>query len=341
MDVVKQRVFNLGRFQHAGKLRLPDALSEPRSRGRSSEAPLDVFAHAANLFLLVLRRNGNEDGLVKAAANDFYLAAPGQRTESFEEFRVMRFQPFHQRPGIVKSDADGGVPRQVFDKWRIRLLKDPLDHRFEVPGRLMSVNEKCQVKFFQESAPPVGDVTADRGSSSPAPREMHSAADRIHGTASARPALVLCRDFKGKSKPASRAKAAPHEKVESTAKNDAPRRDKDAELFDHGVALFNSRRFFEAHEAWEEVWLHTERPEKTFLQGLIQVAAAFHHHTRGNLRGMESLLHRGLTKLDGFPASHRGLQIGALRASARVWLTALHSKDMARSPRVPVLKAQK
>jgi len=32
----------------------------------------------------------------------------------------------------------------------------------------------------------------------------------------------------------------------------------------------------------EEVWLETVNPEKMFLQGLIQVAAAFHHHSRAN-----------------------------------------------------------
>ncbi|MFZ0821649.1 MAG: DUF309 domain-containing protein [Candidatus Acidiferrales bacterium] len=116
-------------------------------------------------------------------------------------------------------------------------------------------------------------------------------------------------------------------------------------IFQHGVSLFNHKKFFEAHEAWEEIWLHAKSPEKTFLQGLIQVTAAFHHHSRGNLHGMESLLRRGLAKLDEFPASHRGLRIGALRASARAWLAALdgnrRENHTAESPRLPVLWAQR
>lgn len=117
-------------------------------------------------------------------------------------------------------------------------------------------------------------------------------------------------------------------------------RSKEQAIFEHGVALFNGRKFFEAHEAWEEIWLHEALPEKTFLQGLIQVTAAFHHHTRGNHHGMESLLRRGLAKLDEFPASHRGLRIGALRASARTWLAALRGKDLSESPCLPTLKTQ-
>jgi uncharacterized protein len=113
---------------------------------------------------------------------------------------------------------------------------------------------------------------------------------------------------------------------------------KEQAIFEHGVALFNGKKFFEAHEAWEEIWLHEALPEKTFLQGLIQVTAAFHHHSRGNLHGMESLLHRGLAKLDEFPASHRGLRIGALRASARAWLASLKKNDSVRKPSLPSLK---
>jgi predicted metal-dependent hydrolase len=66
-----------------------------------------------------------------------------------------------------------------------------------------------------------------------------------------------------------------------------------------GLRCFHSGAFFEAHEHWESVWLMTEEPEKTFLQGLIQVAAAFHHFQRGNCAGTISLLRSALRRLDG------------------------------------------
>jgi uncharacterized protein len=89
--------------------------------------------------------------------------------------------------------------------------------------------------------------------------------------------------------------------------------------FLRGVALFNARKFFEAHEVWEELWLVEPEPEKTFLQGLIQLAAACHHHGRGNLRGAKSLLAAGLAKLERFPDDHRGLAVAKLRADAEQW----------------------
>jgi hypothetical protein len=47
-------------------------------------------------------------------------------------------------------------------------------------------------------------------------------------------------------------------------------------LFRQGIGLFNQGRFFEAHEAWEEIWRSTTPEPKDFFQGLIQVAAALH-----------------------------------------------------------------
>src|ERR1700685_2676079 len=82
-------------------------------------------------------------------------------------------------------------------------------------------------------------------------------------------------------------------------------------LYQKGLEAFNTAHFYDAHEHWEEVWLETPHPDKMFLQGLIQVAAAFHHYSRANLLGTRNLLQAGLLKLDRFPEVHgRVLNIG-------------------------------
>lgn len=44
--------------------------------------------------------------------------------------------------------------------------------------------------------------------------------------------------------------------------------------FQEGVEHFNHGRFFEAHEAWEELWLKDRKsPKGILLMGLIQLAA--------------------------------------------------------------------
>lgn len=93
--------------------------------------------------------------------------------------------------------------------------------------------------------------------------------------------------------------------------------------FRKGIEQFNARHFFEAHETWEEIWLSSPEPEKTFLQGIIQVAAAFHHYGRGNTKGTVSLLVAGLRRLDQFPAVHNRLELEALREAARIWTARL------------------
>jgi|SRR5690348_2243112 len=94
------------------------------------------------------------------------------------------------------------------------------------------------------------------------------------------------------------------------------------EKFRAGIQLFNSREFFKAHEIWEELWLRAEEPEKTFLQGLIQCAAAFHHYTRGNRNGARSLLEAACAKLESFSGCYRGVNLGALRLAMRGFLDA-------------------
>jgi predicted metal-dependent hydrolase len=106
-------------------------------------------------------------------------------------------------------------------------------------------------------------------------------------------------------------------------------------LYQKGLEAFNSAHFYDAHEHWEEVWLGTPNPDKMFLQGLIQVAAAFHHYSRANLLGTRNLLQAGLMKLDRFPEVHGGLEIEALREAVRSWLAALDAGEIPGSKKPP------
>ena len=64
-----------------------------------------------------------------------------------------------------------------------------------------------------------------------------------------------------------------------------------------GIELFNAQKYWHAHEAWEGAWLASEGDLRTFLQGLIQMAAAYHHVQRGNVRGALRLFDAALSKL--------------------------------------------
>lgn len=100
-----------------------------------------------------------------------------------------------------------------------------------------------------------------------------------------------------------------------------------------GLLCYQKEEFFLAHEHWEGVWLRCAGPEKSFLQAIIQIAAAFHHLQRGNRLGTESLLRAALLRLDLLPSDFDGLSLNPLRQSVRAWLQALGRQDQ--SPTLP------
>jgi uncharacterized protein len=97
----------------------------------------------------------------------------------------------------------------------------------------------------------------------------------------------------------------------------------DAARFIDGIRLFNSAEFFEAHEVLEDVWRAAPTADKNFLQGLIQAAVAFHHHSTGNRVGAGSLLTRARRNLSGYPDQFMGIDLKPLLKSLARWQEAL------------------
>jgi uncharacterized protein len=111
----------------------------------------------------------------------------------------------------------------------------------------------------------------------------------------------------------------------------------ESEQLDRGIAHFNAGEFFEAHEVWEALWLRATVEEKPFLQGIIQIAAAFHHLKRGNLPGAKSLLGAGLAKINKYGGTYRGIDVTGLGEQGRAWLDALATGKRPGNRRTPVI----
>jgi uncharacterized protein len=102
-----------------------------------------------------------------------------------------------------------------------------------------------------------------------------------------------------------------------------------AALYEEGIALFNEGRFFECHEAWEEVWKRSTGEEKLFYQGMIQAAVAILHAQRGNRDGAQTLYDKARAKLDPLPAEHMGIRLGKFRIDLeRFFEIALSEQDV-------------
>lgn len=63
------------------------------------------------------------------------------------------------------------------------------------------------------------------------------------------------------------------------------------------AALWNEGLFFEVHEVLEAVWQRETGDRRQALQGLIQIAVAWHHLAHGNPRGARTLMREGRARL--------------------------------------------
>lgn len=95
-----------------------------------------------------------------------------------------------------------------------------------------------------------------------------------------------------------------------------------AQLLEKGLEQFNERQYFECHETLEDLWRQMaldgdkssplEQSEKQLVQGIIQVAVAYHHLLRGNVKGARRLFERAFPRLRQGEPSLLGLDVSAL-----------------------------
>ena len=103
-----------------------------------------------------------------------------------------------------------------------------------------------------------------------------------------------------------------------------------------GIRLFNDEYFFEAHEVLEDVWKQEHGEPRLFLQGLIQISAAYHHYQNGNLVGAATLLQRGADKIRKYPARYLGIDAAGLVARVEADRKAIERMQHAEPPKEPI-----
>ncbi|MDJ0269345.1 MAG: DUF309 domain-containing protein [Aigarchaeota archaeon] len=84
------------------------------------------------------------------------------------------------------------------------------------------------------------------------------------------------------------------------------------------VGLFNEERYWEAHEALENLWRNTQGAEKELLHGIILTAAAYVHTQKGEEDRFIPILERAYKSLLSWPEdSYRGIDVKALREAVK------------------------
>lgn len=79
-----------------------------------------------------------------------------------------------------------------------------------------------------------------------------------------------------------------------------------------GIASFNERDFFEAHELLEEAWLAETSDLRNLYRGVLQAAVVYLHITRNNYEGAVKVYGRSQKWLRGWPPVVRGLDVASL-----------------------------
>ena len=88
---------------------------------------------------------------------------------------------------------------------------------------------------------------------------------------------------------------------------------KEDQLFHKGIDAFNARRFYDAHEYWEELWLNYKLKDAKFIQGLIQLAVSYFHLFNNNLNGARSMNRKCQGKFEDIKEMARGMDINKLK----------------------------
>lgn len=88
-----------------------------------------------------------------------------------------------------------------------------------------------------------------------------------------------------------------------------------------GIALFNQKEFWKAHEALEEAWKLEPGPVRHLYRGILQVGVAYFHIQHNNYTGGMKMHARSHRWLDPFPDFCRGIHIAQLRVDFECVIT--------------------
>lgn len=95
-----------------------------------------------------------------------------------------------------------------------------------------------------------------------------------------------------------------------------------------GVAQFNQQEFYACHDTLEAIWMEAMDPQRTFYQGILQIAVALYHLGNANLRGATILLGEGLNRLRRYQPIYAQVDVAALVTQSTELLTRLQQAQL-------------
>lgn len=93
------------------------------------------------------------------------------------------------------------------------------------------------------------------------------------------------------------------------------------------IAEFNQQKFYDCHDTLEAIWMESVEPDKTFYQGILQVAVGCYHLTNINWKGAVILLGEGIRKLREYEPEYLDINVDKLVEESYDLLLALQQID--------------
>lgn len=95
-----------------------------------------------------------------------------------------------------------------------------------------------------------------------------------------------------------------------------------------GIRLFNDGRFFDCHEVLEGFYQEAEDVNKPFLEGLIELAAAFRLFCDfGEVKGPVRMIYQALIRLENFQPVFLQIRVKELFQAAEAWAQAAEASE--------------
>ena len=102
--------------------------------------------------------------------------------------------------------------------------------------------------------------------------------------------------------------------------------------------FFNNGEWYEAHDAFEEIWNSVDGDERQVIQGILQVSVSQFHLSKGNLNGATILLGEGLGRIKTRTKVNLGIDLDSFCRCLENLLRKLQYKETLNENDKPFLK---
>ena len=110
------------------------------------------------------------------------------------------------------------------------------------------------------------------------------------------------------------------------------------ESLKEAINLFNNQKWYEAHDAFEDIWNDLVGDERQIVQGILQVSVSQFHLNKGNLNGAMILLGEGLGRIRNRSSEDLEIDLILLCDNLESLLNKLHANKTLNQSDVPFLK---